>query len=319
MRIEYQVVIAFVLDSVLGDPRWFPHPVKYIGRVALVLEKTMRKIIGNPRFAGIITAIITIAGTAGLASLLLIAVGQVHPLASDILGILIIYTTIAARDLKEHAKRVFRALQAGDLPKARNALGMMVGRDTEKLDEPEVVRGVVESVAENLVDGVTAPLMFAILGGPAGAIAYKAINTLDSTFGYRTPRYLMFGWASARIDDLANWLPARLTAPCIVMASAIMGKDAAGAARIARRDGSKHDSPNSAISEAAFAGALGVQLGGLNYYEGKAHQGLLIGDDRIALEPCHITEANKLMYLSSILFAFIAIGIRVALSVICSS
>jgi len=316
MRIEYQVVIAFVLDSVLGDPRWFPHPVKYIARAALILEKSTRKIIGNARFAGIMTAIIIIAGTASLASLLLFAAGQIHPLASDILGILIIYTTIAARDLNEHAKRVLRALQSGDLSKARKALGMMVGRDTENLDEPELVRGTVESVAENLVDGVTAPLLFAILGGPVGAITYKAINTLDSTFGYRTPRYLMFGWASARIDDLANWFPARLTAPCIVIASAIMGKDAAGAARIARRDGAKHDSPNSGISEAAFAGALGVRLGGLNYYGGEAHQGQFIGDNRIPLKACHINEANKLMYLSTILLGLTAIGVRVVMSLI---
>jgi len=316
MRVEYQVIIAFVLDSVLGDPRWFPHPVRYIGRVALVLEKSTRKIIGNARFAGIMTAIIIIAGSAGLTSFLIFAAGQIHPLASDILGILIIYTTIAARDLNEHAKRVFRALQSGELSEARKALSMMVGRDTEILDEPELVRGAVESVAENLVDGVTAPLLFAILGGPAGAIAYKAINTLDSTFGYRTPRYLMFGWASARIDDLANWFPARLTTPCIVMASAIMGKDAAGAARIARRDGSKHDSPNSGISEAAFAGALGIRLGGLNYYGGNAHQGQFIGDNRIPLKACHINEANKLMYLSTILFALTGICVRIVISLI---
>ncbi len=316
MRIEYQVAVAFVLDSVLGDPRWFPHPVRYIGRAALVLEKPMRKIISNARLAGVTTAIIIVAGTATLASLLLFAAGKIHPLVSDIIGILIIYTTIAARDLNEHAKRVLRALQSGDLSKARKALGMMVGRDTEMLDEPDLVRGTVESVAENLVDGVTAPLLFAIIGGPVGAILYRAINTLDSTFGYRTPRYLMFGWASARIDDLANWVPARLTAPFIVMASVILGKDAAGAARIARRDGSKHESPNSGISEAAFAGALGVQLGGLNYYKGKAHQGELIGDARVSLKPCHITEANKLMYLSTILFALAAIGIRTVLSLI---
>lgn len=314
MHIEYQVAVAFVLDLVLGDPRWFPHPVKYIARAALVLEKPMRKAISNARWAGIITAFVIIAGTASLVSLFLFAAGQIHPLASDILGALIIYTTIAARDLNEHAKRVLHALQSGVLIKARKALGMMVGRDTENLDEPELVRGTVESVAENLVDGVTAPLMFAIIGGPVGAILYKAINTLDSTFGYRTPRYLMFGWASARIDDLANWVPARLTAPFIVMASAILGKDAAGAARITRRDGSKHDSPNSGISEAAFAGALGVQLGGLNYYDGKAHQGELVGDACASLKPCHIAEANKLMYLSTILFALAAIGIRAAFS-----
>ncbi len=317
MHIEYQVAIAFVLDWILGDPRRFPHPVKYIGRTALLLEKPMRQIISNARFAGIMTAFIIIAGTGGLTYLLLIAAGQAHPFVADILGIVIIYTTIAAKDLNEHAMRVFRALKAGDLPEARSALSMMVGRDTAELDEPEIVRGVIESVAENLVDGVTAPLLFAIIGGPAGAILYKAINTLDSTFGYRTPCYLMFGWASARIDDLVNWLPARLTVPCIIVAAVIMGKDAAGALRIARRDGSKHDSPNSGISEAAFAGALYVQLGGLNYYWGKAHQGQLIGDDLITLKSCHITEANRLMYLSTIIFTFVAIGIRAAFSVTC--
>ncbi|HEX2955460.1 MAG TPA: adenosylcobinamide-phosphate synthase CbiB [Chitinispirillaceae bacterium] len=312
MPVEYQITIAFLLDFIMGDPRWFPHPVKIIGRAAIALEKPMRVIFRNTRFAGVMTAFTIIAVSAGLTTLLLFMARQIHPFMADVLGIIIIYTTLAARDLQRHSIRVFRALKSGDLPEARKALSMLVGRDTEELDEPQIVRGVVESVAENLVDGVTAPLFFAIIGGPVGAIIYKAINTLDSTFGYKTPRYLLFGWASARIDDLANWLPARLTTPCIVIAAALMGKNFAGAVRIARRDGLKHDSPNSGISEAAFAGALGVQLGGLNYYNGEAHYGQLIGDSVITLDRYHIRKANTLMYLSAILFGLIGIIIRMA-------
>ncbi len=314
MNIEYQVAAAIVLDFILGDPPRFPHPVKYIGRSAIALEKPMRAFFSNARLAGIITAAVITGGSAILTALLLFAAKQINPYAHDIISIVIIYTTLAARDLQRHAMRVFYALKNGDLPGARLALGMLVGRDTENLDEPQIVRGTVESVAENLVDGVTAPLLFAMMFGPIGAIVYKAISTLDSTFGYKTPRYIKFGWASARIDDLANWLPARLTAPCIVLASAIMRLNAFGAARIVRRDGSKHESPNSGISEAAFAGALGVQLGGLNYYKGKAHYGLLIGDATMTLEHHHIVSASRLMYVSMVLFAIAIFAVRLAFS-----
>jgi adenosylcobinamide-phosphate synthase len=310
MHVAYQVAAAMALDFIAGDPRWLPHPVKIIGRLACGLEGPMRGIFQNARIAGIAAASITILGSAGAAMLLLFAARKISPLAADALGVLIIYTTIAARDLERHSRRVYRALAAGALDEARGAAGMMVGRDTACLDEKQVVRATVESVAENLVDGVTAPLFFAIAGGPVAAIAYKAINTLDSTFGYRTPRYLLFGWASARIDDIANWLPARLTAPCIAVASFMLGQNGRRAAAVAIRDHGLHDSPNAGIPEAAFAGALEVQLGGLNYYHGIAEPKPLFGDDIHALERRHIIIANRLMYVSAILFAACCLGVR---------
>ena len=179
---------------------------------------------------------------------------------------------------------------------------MLVGRDTDRLDERGVSRAAVESVAENLVDGVTAPIFFAALGGPVAVMMYKAVSTLDSTFGYKTERYLFFGWASARLDDVANYLPARITVPFIALAAAISGFRPIGALRICLRDGWKHPSPNSGLAEAAVAGALGVQLGGLNYYDGEPEDGALMGDPVRPLNRKIILSANILVFITAALF-----------------
>ena len=184
-------------------------------------------------------------------------------------SILVIYTTIAARDLARHSMAVLRPLAAGDLVEARRRVALIVGRDTARLDEAGVVRAAVESVAESTVDGVTAPLFFAVVAGPVGAMVYRAINTLDSMFGHQDERYREFGWAAARIDDLANYLPARLTAPLVCLAALLLRQRPRLACAILARDGRKHASPNAGLTEAAMAGALGVQLGGVNYYDGQ--------------------------------------------------
>jgi adenosylcobinamide-phosphate synthase len=309
MRFELQVVCALALDFVAGDPQWMPHPVRLIGRLAVRLEAPTRRLL-PPRRAGIVTAILTIGATGFVTWALLGVAGRLHPVAGDLVAVLLLWTTLAARDLADHATDVGRALGSGNLSAARRCLGKMVGRDTVWLDEPEVVRATVESVAENTTDGVTAPLFYACLFGPVGAMVHKAINTLDSTFGYKNERYLLFGWASARVDDVAGFVPARLTAPLIALGAALAGLRPSGAVRVLLRDGRHHPSPNSGLAEAAVAGALGVQLGGMNYYAGRPSPKPTLGEAHVALTRAHIGQAIRLMIITSLLAAAAFLALR---------
>ena len=241
------------------------------------------------------------------------ALAVLHPLAGNAVSICLLYTTFAARDLSNHSHQVHRALCDGSLTEARRRVGMIVGRDTWRLDEPGVVRAAVESIAENVVDGVTAPMFFAVLGGPVGAMLYKAVNTLDSTFGYKNECYVYFGWASARLDDIANYVPARLTAPLVAAAAALLGLRPLNALQMWLRDGRKHESPNAGLAEAAVAGALGVQLGGPNHYDGESSEHVHMGDALQPLERRHILKANWLMLTTSVLALAIFVGIRAAI------
>lgn len=313
MRLEVQILAAFGLDLLLGDPRWLPHPVKFIGRFALALESPLRRAISNARIAGIVAVLAVLAVTGGSAYLLIVGAGLLHPVIADVVSIVLLYTCFAGRDLARHSGRVYDALAAEDLPEARRRVAMLVGRDTGSLDESEVVRATVESVAENMVDGVTAPLLFAVIGGPVGALLYKAVNTLDSTFGYKNARYLQFGWAAARLDDVVNYLPARLTAPLTAFTAALLGLKPLGAWRIFRRDGRCHPSPNSGLTEAAVAGALGVQLGGVNVYFGVASERPRMGDALQPLSRTHILQTNRLMLLTSALALAIFAAIRLVI------
>lgn len=310
MRLEYQVLLAFALDLLLGDPRWLPHPVKWIGRLALALEAPLRRRIAPARAAGIVAAVCVVGCAGALTWGLTEGAARLHPVAGDAVAIVLLYTTFATRDLMRHGYRVYRALRQGRMAEARRCVAMLVGRDTERLDARGVSRAAVESVAENLVDGVTAPIFFAVLGGPVAAMMYKAASTLDSTFGYKDARYLLFGWASARLDDAANYLPARLTVPLVVLAAAVLGFRPLDAVRLCLRDGRKHPSPNSGLAEAAVAGALGVQLGGLNYYDGEPHEGALLGEARRPLEARTILEANRLIFAAALLFLAAFTGLR---------
>jgi len=315
MPLEYQILAAFVLDLLLGDPRWLPHPVRGIWLLARAMERLTRGVFpaspSGEKLAGIVTALATYVIAGGAVWGLMRLAGLVHPLAADAVGIVAMYTTIAARDLARHGMAVYRPLVKGDIGEARNRVAMIVGRDTNRLDEAGVTRAAVESVAESTVDGVTAPLFFALLGGPVGAMVYRAINTLDSTFGYKSERYLNFGWASARIDDLANYIPARLTAPLIALAAAVMGQRPARSLSVLARDGRKHESPNSGLAEAAMAGALGVQLGGANYYQGEILDKPTIGDARVTLSAAHIRLACAMMYAAASLFLVLGLTVRV--------
>ena len=301
MRLEYQILIAILLDLALGDPRWFPHPVRLIGRLIAALEGPARRAIPDARTAGAVTALTVILVTALATAALIGIAGQIHPLLGDAIGIVVLYTTIAARDLARHSLEVYRALERFDLAEARRLVSWLVGRDTERLTETEVVRAAVESVAENTVDGIIAPLFFAALGGPVAAMAYKAVNTLDSMIGYKSERYLDFGRTAAKIDDGANYLPARIAAPILTAAAALLGFRTSAAWRIANRDGRKHQSPNAGIAEAAFAGALGVRLGGVMERRGRPVDLPEIGDPVVPLARGHILAANRLMFMATVI------------------
>jgi adenosylcobinamide-phosphate synthase len=304
------ILAAFVLDLVWGDPEWFPHPVRGIGWLAVRLEEGMVILFGRTRIGGVFFTL-TIVGISYLATAKLIGwVSQYHSSAGWILNTLILYTAFAAKDLKDHSHRVFRAIQHKKLSLARKELSKMVKRDTSSLPEREIVRGTVESVAENSVDGVFSPLFYAFIGGAPLAMAFKAASTLDAMVGYKNERYLQFGWASARLDDLLNFIPARLVLIFFPLACFFRGLSAVDTFQIARRDGRKNPSPNAGIPQAAMAGALGIQLGGANVYEGVLHPKPLIGENKRELEVQDILRANQMMLASSILFVVIAALIR---------
>jgi adenosylcobinamide-phosphate synthase len=310
MTLEIQVLIALLLDFAIGDPRWFPHPVRLIGGVIAGLEGPARRSIRDPRVAGAVTALVVLLVTAVVTAAVVGIAGQIHPWLGDAVAILVLYTTIAAHDLARHSLAVYRALARFDLAAARRLVSWMVGRDTERLTETEVVRAAVESVAENTVDGIIAPLFFAVLGGPVAAMTYKAVNTLDSMIGYKNERYLAYGRTAAKIDDAANYLPARISAPVLTAAAALLGMPAARAWRIAWRDGRKHLSPNSGIAEAAVAGALGVRLGGIMERRGRPVDQPEIGDPVVPLVRRHILGANRLMFVATVLAAAVLLTVR---------
>jgi len=299
------LLIAYVLDLLLGDPRWLPHPVRLIGLAARVLESLVTAVLGRTRLSGSLFTLLIVGGTLWGTRGLLRAAGAVHPDLGPLLTVYLLFTSFAARDLDRHATRVGEALERGDLADARTKLSMIVGRDTAPLDERGMVRGAVESVAESTLDGVIAPLFYAAIGGAPLAMAFKAASTLDSMVGHKSERYLRFGWSSARLDDLLNWAPARLAKLFYPIASLIVGLRPAGTWKISWRDGRAHPSPNSGISEAALAGGLGVQLGGGSTYDGIPEERPFLGEPLRDLEVADIRRSVAWMYASSLL-AFLA-------------
>ena len=290
------VLAAVLLDLLFGDPRWLPHPVVAIGKLIAALEKPLRRLVTNERIGGVFLLLLTVGITAGFAWGAVQGAALIHPAAGVAVSAILGWTCLAARSLHGESKLVADALQRGDLPEARRYLSYIVGRDTAELPEPEIWRGAVETVAENTSDGVIAPLLFLMVGGAPLALAYKAVNTLDSMVGYRNERYLRFGWASARLDDLANLVPARLTGLLMALVAPLVGLLGRNAWRIMLRDGRNHLSPNSGIPEAAAAGALGVQLGGTNIYFGKPVAKPTIGDPLNPLDAAAWRGAVRLMY-----------------------
>lgn len=308
-----QAAVAYILDIALGDPQWPYHPVRLIGKFTENMECLVRKFPVAERIRGIALTTIVVSGTY-LSTYSVISIAKQGGIPFEMLsGAVVIYFTISIKSLADEAKKVMTSLRENDLIKARQTLSQIVGRDTAHLSEEQIVRACIETVAEGSVDGIVSPLFYTFVGGPIAAMAYRAINTLDSMVGYRNEKYIRFGWASARLDDVANYIPARICAVLIPAASFLCGCGFTRSLRIAFRDGRKHESPNSGIPEAAMAGALRVQLGGPSIYHGEVVEKPFIGDDQNQLTVKSIDIAIKIMYVTSLLFLICGSGLVIFL------
>lgn len=297
------IYTGYVLDLIIGDPYSFPHPVRYIGKLISIVEKQIRKITSSDKglkIAGFFLWFIVVGVTFGITTLVL-QLFKFNKVAYFIVNTILIYTTLATKCLKDESSKIYKVLKTGDLEKSRIQLSYIVGRDTTNLNEKEIVRATVETVAENTVDGIIAPLFYGFIGGAPLAMAYKAVNTLDSTVGYKNDKYYYLGFASAKIDDIANYIPARLGVVLLSLGSLFAGFNFKNALKIGIRDRKNHKSPNCAFSEGAVAGALGIQLGGTNVYFGKEVYKPTIGDKTREIEFEDIVRTNKIMYSSSII------------------
>ncbi len=320
------LLFAFAVDLILGDPRWLPHPVRGIGWTIQRTEKVLRRFAKTPlaeKAAGVLLVVLIVSLVSFLSQFLIRSFFRFSLSFGFALSVFLTYTTFAARDLGNAAKAVMRHLDAGEIAQARTELSMIVGRDTMDLDDQDIARAVVETVAENTSDGVIAPLFYLAIGGPVLALAYKAVNTLDSMVGYRNERYINFGWAAARVDDIANFIPARITAVLICLATEILrglntivspapqlspsrgeavselrtpSSALASPWHIMLRDRNKHPSPNSGYPEAAMAGALGIRLGGPGTYAGIPSLKPFIGEAINRIDKKHIEKSVRLMY-----------------------
>ena len=314
MRILICALCGFFLDLLLGDPAWMPHPVVLMGKGISFLEKHFRpEFPETPRGeyrAGLCLVLSLTLDTLFGSCLLLWLAGKVHPWLQYALMILWSWQVLAIKGLRTESMRVYDRLRNGTIEEARAAVSRIVGRDTQALSEEGVTKAAVETVAENFSDGVIAPLFYLLIGGPPLALCYKAINTMDSMIGYKNERYLHFGRAAARLDDGANYLPSRLSALLLILAAFLGGEDGRAARRIWRRDRRNHASPNSAQTEAAMAGALGVELAGPANYFGQYYDKPTIGDPLRPIQPEDIPRANRLMVLGSFLGLLLLGGLR---------
>ena len=302
MYTSISIFAGFILDLLFGDPYWMPHPVRARGKGIQVLEKKLRRPESSPEAqmrAGALLVGVMVFCCALLPALLLLAAYWLHPAVGLVLETFMCYQIMATKCLKAESMKVCRALREGDVEKAREAVSMIVGRDTAVLSAEGITKAAVETVAENTSDGSIAPLLYMLLGGPVAGFAYKAVNTMDSMLGYKNEKYLYFGRAAARLDDVVNMIPSRLAALLMIAAAWLCGLDGKGAFCIWRRDRFQHASPNSAQTEAACAGALGVALAGDAVYFGKVVKKPFIGDGDRPVEPEDIVRANRLLYVSA--------------------
>ncbi len=298
----YIIFAAFILDQILGDPESLPHPIRWMGRSISALEPRFRKFNVSLKTSGAILSIFLILITWCLTSILILSAQIIHPVFKIVIEIILIYYCISIRSLRDSAMEVYKLLNHGELGAAKKKLTFIVGRDVEKLSEEGVARAAVETVAENLVDGVISPLFFAAIGGAPLAMAYKMVNTLDSMIGYKNEKYRDFGKTAAKIDDAANFIPARLSIPVISLAVQILTGKGWRAFKTSIKEGSRHTSPNAGYPEAAFAGGLEVCLGGPNYYGGQLVPKPYMGERLEKANIEHIRKACDIMMLSSLLW-----------------
>lgn len=317
MMTVWAVLGGFVLDALFGDPAWLPHPVVYMGKAISKLEKFLRsRLPKTPQgelLGGAIVAFCLPVGTFLLTGLVCWGAARLHPLLGLAVQMFWCGQALAARGLVQESTNVYKELKKPDLPGARKAVSRIVGRDTAELTAEGVTKAAVETVAENASDGVIAPLLYMLIGGAPLALTYKAINTMDSMLGYKNEKYLYFGRVPAKLDDVANYIPSRLAGLLWVAAAALTGNSARGAWKIWRRDRRRHASPNSAQTESACAGALGVQLAGPAYYFGQYYPKLTIGDALRPIEPEDILRANQMMYVASAFALAWGVAIRTVL------
>ena len=311
--------VGFVLDALFGDPHFLWHPVQGIGKLIEWMEKLLFSLFhlsserekdkGRKRAAGVILVVVVLLASTGITILLLVAAGKIHPWLKFGLESVICYQMLAMKSLRIESMKVYDAVKNKGLEEARHAVAMIVGRDTQNLTEEGVIRAAVETVAENTSDGVIAPMFYMFLLGPAGGVFYKTVNTMDSMIAYKNDRYCYFGTAAARLDDILNFIPARLAAFLMLAAAFLLGFDVKNAWRIYRRDRHRHASPNSAQTEAVCAGALNVQLAGDACYFGKPVHKPVIGDAGRDIQVQDIKRGNDMLYVAS--FMMMAIGILI--------
>ena len=317
MKILCVCLIGMILDWIFGDPVWLYHPVRIIGKWISFLEKILRKFAGDQEgnekkllIAGGILWILVILASAAVPMGILYLAEKLSPRATFVLECFWCYQLLAARSLGKESKKVYKKLMQDDLSGARLAVSMIVGRDTENLTVEGVTKAAVETVAENTNDGVIAPLIYMLIGGPILGFVYKAVNTMDSMLGYKNEKYLYFGRVAAKMDDVAGFIPARISALLMILASCLLGMDGKNALWIWKRDRRKHASPNAAQTEAVCAGALQVQLAGDAWYFGKKHEKDTIGDPIREIEPRDILRSEKLMIGTEVLTFLLFGGIR---------
>lgn len=308
------ILVALLFDLLLGDPQWMPHPIRWIGKTIDWLEPILTRRFSASKMGGIVLTVLIVGATYLLSWGLIWGSFQIHFLCGVGVSTLLLYTCFAAYDLDKQSRKVYNKIKKGNLDQARIQLSMIVGRDTMSLTEEDISRAAVETVAENTVDGILAPLFFAVLGGAPLALAFKAASTLDSMVGHQTEKYRDFGWASTKLNHGLNWAPAQIARFVYPLAAFICRLDAILCWRIAWRDGRKSPSPHSGLSEAAFAGALQVQLGGENRYQGETQTRPLLGDPLQELTAEKIPQAINMMYLSTALMVALLISVRLIIS-----
>ncbi|EDT76725.1 cobalamin biosynthesis protein [Clostridium butyricum] len=307
-----ELTIGFILDLLIGDPNNPFHPVRGIGLLASKLETIFRKLLKNSlKIAGLIVWMITIILTFAITYGIIFVCMKINKYLGIIVQGIIIYFCISAKGLVVEGYKVIKYLNEGNIEKSRKQLSYIVGRDTESLDSKGITRAVIETIAENMSDGVIAPILFAGIFGAAGSMAYKAVNTMDSMFGYKNEKYIKFGYFPAKLDDLFNYIPARVTGILIIISSFFLKRDYKNSFKIYKRDRYNHTSPNSAHPEAAMAGALDIQLGGANYYFGKIVEKPVIGDKIKDIEINDVKKTAEILYLSAVMGFILMVIIKV--------
>ena len=314
------IVAGFILDLIFGDPHWLPHPICLIGNLIGFLDKKLRRMLAPGETAlllgGALMVIIVLVLTFAVPYAVLTLAEQVNPWLRFALETVMCYQIFATKCLRDESMKVYTALKDNDLVDARLKLSWIVGRDTKELDAAEVTKGAVETVAENTSDGIIAPIFYMAVGGPVLMYLYKGINTMDSMVAYKNDKYLHFGWCAAKLDDIANFIPARISAFLMILAAFVCRLDWKNAWRIFKRDRYNHASPNSAQTEAVMAGALDVALAGNAYYFGKLYEKKTIGDAIRKIKPDDIILANRMLYVAATIGVILFAVIRILLQLI---